>query len=41
MGDGKGIIILEGSGEPERDFGERRNPGVEEVLEIAESGERW
>ena len=39
MRDGKGIMILEGSGEPDRDFGQRRNPGGEQVLENAESGE--
>jgi len=39
MRDGKGIMILERSGEPDRDFGQRRNPGGEEVLENAESGE--
>lgn len=32
---------LEGSGEPKRDFGQKRNPGTEEVLENAESGEIW
>lgn len=37
----KGIMRLEGSGEPKRDFGQKRNPGTEEVLENADSGEIW
>ena len=35
MRDGKVIMIPEGSGEPERDFVQRRNLGGEEVLEKA------